>query len=443
MMTLVTALMLMAAAPPAPLAAVPAAGPVVQPQELPAAGPVGQPGGWTAWHGCWRPVGDAAPLNALVCMVPGDAGAVRMLALEDGAVVDETVLHADGVARPVDDGGCTGTQHAAWSADGRRVFVSTDLDCAGTHRVTTGVIAMVAENEWLDIQALVVGDQRAARSVRYRAVHAEQVPEAVRPLLPSGRDPALEAARLHVSAPVDYDAVVEATARVAPAVVEALIAARRHGYALDAARLVELERRGVPPSVLDVMIAVSYPERFAVREREPREPSADRATAYWPGSLRYSDCRDPWSGQRLTMLECDRLRMYGYGLGFSRFGFSRLGFSPWGYSPWGYSRWGYDPYGWRYGQLPLVVIERPAREERGGELVRGHGYGAAAGAEESGRRARPRDDGATMSRPASPGASARPASATAGSPESGSGTATGRRAVPRTGGGGGGERQDG
>jgi hypothetical protein len=384
--------------------------------------------GWSAWLGCWRPMGDDAPLNAMVCVVPGEAaGSVRMISLEDGSVAGEAVLHADGTPRRVEDGGCTGSERAVWSQDGRRVFLRTELDCDGVRRVSTGVLAMIAENEWVDIQAMEVAGQHATRSVRYRAVRADQVPEAVASLLPAERSLVREAARLHASAPLEAADVVEATSHTAAPVLEALIAMRQRGFGLNARTLVELERQGVPASVLDMMIAVSYPQRFAVQESS-REPRMEDATWARPGAAAFADCRDPYTYRRLTRLECERLALYGYGSGLGYgYGSNRFGYSP----------WGYDPYGWRYGSQPIVVIVQPEREERQGQMVRGQGYTAPAGSSSSGRSAQPRTEPA---RPAagSSGAAA-PASATSGSGSSTSGESTGRRAVPRptTGGGGG------
>jgi hypothetical protein len=390
----------------------------------PAATVQAEVGGWTAWHGCWRPIGPDAPLNALVCVVPGETpGAVRMISLEDGAVVEETVMHADGTARPVADGGCTGTETATWSRDGRRVFLRTELDCDGVRRLSTGVIALVAENEWVDVQALEVGGQHAARSMRYRAVRADQTPDAVAGRVATGRGLAQESARLHAAAPLDAADVVEASALVAAPVVEALIALRQHGFGLNARTLVELERQGVPASVLDMMVAVSNPQHFAVQE-QPRTAQPAQATALRPGVGFYDECRDPYTFRRLSRLECERLMMYGYGYGS---GVRRGGF--------GYSPWGYDPYGWRYGQNPIVVIVQPEREERqGGQMVRGQGYSPGTGASSTGRAAQPRTEGATATGNAG-------ASATSGNTGS-TGTSTGRTAVPRTGGGGDGGGDD-
>jgi hypothetical protein len=377
---------------------------------------------WDAWLGCWRAVGEASLGEGVVCVLPGgDAASVRIVTIEGGEPAGETVLRADGIARAVDEGGCTGQESAYWSRDGRRVFVRTELDCNGVRRVSTGALAFVAENEWIDAQALTVGEQHAARAIRYRAIRAESTPQAVAALLPDGRDLAREAARLRAAAPLQLDDVIEAADVIAPPALEALLAARQQDFGLDARTLVRLEQAGVPTSVIDVMIALSYPRSFAVEQPRSAPPAY-----YGGGVLPYygygADCYDVRYSDLRWRPDC------AYMFRYSRYG-SRYGM--------GYSPWGYDPYGWRYGQ-PVVVIVRPETEPAtGGGLVRGRGYTRDGGTQSSGTAA-PRS-GSGSSSAGAQGSSNRPAAApaaTSGSSGSSTGSSTGRTAKPRTSGGG-------
>jgi hypothetical protein len=384
-------------------------------QSTPASATVSAASGWAAWHGCWRPAGEEVPTVALVCIAPGETpSTIRVIAFDGVAIVEESAVHADGQPRPVNEGGCTGTETAAWSQDGRRVFTRAELDCAGVRRVSTGVIALIAENEWIDAQAVTVADQHATRAVRYRSVRPENVPAALAHLVPE-RQLALEAARIATSRPLDVDAVVEASGRVAEPALEALLAARQHGFGLNARTLLDLEQRGVAASVIDMMIALSYPRTFAVQE-QPRTESMDRGQ--WTSASRRAlgeRCRDAWYRDRNRM-ECDSFYASGY---------SPYGYSPYGFNRYGYSPYGYDNYGWHYGRGPIVVIVRPEDSARGGDVVPGRGY-TRGNAEPSGRTARPRDGGSAQ--PNSAGSSS---GANATQPSTNSGTSTGRQAVPR------------
>lgn len=326
---------------------------------LPAAA---QEGSWAAWQGCWRATGEDAP-QEVVCIAPGaDAQSVRVVTVADGAIAGETLLRADGVARAVEESGCTGTESASFSADGRRVYTRAEMNCDGVHRTSTGILAMLTGAEWLDAQAVSVGEQHATRTIRYRAV---EVPAVMAAALPE-RAMAVEAARLHAAAPLELEHVTEASRQLAAPVVEALLAARGHGYDLNARRLVQLRDQDVPGSTIDVMVALSYPEKFVVRERSAVNDVAGvdgRVTsdafgsrcrdAYWRSSMRFSgDCYD----------------RYGYGYDYGRYGYDRYGSSRYGYSP-----WGYDNYGW--GRDPVVVVVVPADDnDNNGEVVKGRGY---------------------------------------------------------------------
>lgn len=403
--------MAMAAVIATPLLAAPAAATGAVGPSVAAASP-----SWAAWYGCWRPMAEGMTADApdgMVCVLPGaDPASVRIVTLEDGLITDESVVRADGVARRVEEGGCVGTEQARWSSDGRRVYLRTELDCDGVKRESTGVLAMLAENVWLDAQAVSVADQHASRSIRYRAVRPEAVPAEVVALLPR-RDMAQETARLHAAAPLDIDAVVEASAAVAPPVVEALLAARGHEYALDARTLIRLEEAGVPPSVLDMMIAVSYPKRFAVQPREPdRRPDRGRIAG-----RHYDDCLDPFYYPMLRY-RADCAYLYG-----SRYGFGlRYGYSP----------WGFDRFGWGFGYSPVIIVQPgPGGEPRQrGSVVRGQGYRPGSSSEAGTAQPRSGADRSSAGSSSSTSSSS-PATSTTSSGSSSSGSDSGRTARPR------------
>jgi hypothetical protein len=361
-----------------------------------------------AWVGCWRAVGGDVGAGEMVCVLPTQEPLeVRVLTLEGGAVTGENVLRVDGIERPAEEGGCTGSEVAAWSADGRRIFVRTDLTCRAMGRVSTGVLAFSAPEEWVDVQALTVAGQHASRVIRYRAVSATEIPQSVVAELPRSTI-AVETARLNASAPMGIDDVIEAGRMIAPPALEGLLAFRGHGFPLDARALVRLEREGLPASAIDVMVALSFPERFAIRS-----PAA-------PGVI--SDARVPMASAALM----------GWGMECADYRFrsareQRDCLLAYGYSPYGnYSPFGYDPYGWNRGPSIIVVVPVGDIEDTAAATaVRGQGY-TRGGAEATGA-ARPRDTANVPS--------------TSAAPAQGSGTTTGngsadppppaRTAVPR------------
>ena len=343
--------------------------------------------GWAAWHGCWR--GAGAEAGEMVCVLPGgDATSARLVSVSDGEIEHETVVRADNVARTVSEGGCEGTERAFFSADRRRVFTRSEFACGGIPRVATGVLALITEQEWLDAQAITVGDQHAGRTTRYRAVRRADVPAAIVAQLPVDQELAQESARIHATAPLDVDAVVEAARVLAPPAVEALLAARNHGFDLNAGNLIELKEQGVAASTIDVMVALSYPQRFAVRER-PRYSETD---AFEARRDTWYSCYDPFWGSR------------------------RLGRYNSCYGDYGMYGYGYDRYGYND---PIIIVETRA-PDTGGSVTRA---GYTRGSSPATDRAMPR------------GGSDAGGSSTTTSSGSGSSTSTGRTAKPRGGGG--------
>jgi hypothetical protein len=420
-----------------PLAALLAAGPLAAaqlaeyqatPQSRPHAAPQSahQAGSWSGWQGCWRIVSEEAPDGQLLCILPGaDAAEARLVTLADGVTEGSTTLRVDGVARAVEEGGCTGTETARWSGDGRRIFLRADLMCDGVSRTSTGVLAMVTGNEWVDIQTAAVGEQHAVRILRYRAASADATPEEFAAMLDQSRGLAREAARLHVAAPLQVDDVIEAGSLISTPALQALLAAYGHGFHVDARSIAGLHDAGVAGEVIDVIIALSFPTRFAVRDAGgERIPSTYRQRGYG-----FEDeCYDPFM----------RRYYYGDACYYGR---------PFGYGRYGYSPWGYDRYGWRQGTGPVVVIVRPDIDTRPpsppGSVVKGGGYTRGGTSGETGRgTAQPRSgesSGARATATPSPMPSGT-SSGTATSSGSGSSTTgsgdTGRTARPRTSGGG-------
>jgi hypothetical protein len=155
--------------------------------------------------------------------------------------------------------------------------------------------------------------------------------------------------------------VKEASAKVSPRALEAALVETRASFNLSSKRLLELQAAGVPASVVDLMVALSYPDRFVVERTAP----IDRAYA--------PIVNDPF------MLGW----AFGYPVWSDLYGFySPLygAYSPYYYSPFAYPYYrGYNPYyfgGGYYvdaggGGGGVNVPDRPSGQ---GRVVDGHGY---------------------------------------------------------------------
>jgi len=373
-------------------------------------------GRWLPFLGCWEPTGQGAT-DGVLCVEPTDDG-VELYTVSGGEVVTSDLLVADGTSRPRSIEGCEGWDSAGFSRDGRRVFTRSEFICGEEiARTATGIMSLVAPTQWIDVRSMDVGGEQVAWVQSYRLVGPERMlQEGVEDSTYFTQDMgmALQAARMYASRNIWLEDVVEAAERVDTKAVEAWVAERGERFALDADALIKLADAGVPESIIDVVVAVSYPGTFAI---------AGEAGASMGGDRRSFDGRPVRP-------------IYGYGI-YSRSPFYNYGYGPYsyyGYSP--YSRYSYGSlygYGYqgyysgyssgRYYMPTMVTVNRrESNPESGGRVYNGRGYRAG----DQGSRTGP-----TQSVGGSSGAGTSTGSASGGS-------STGRTAKPRGGRGGGG-----
>jgi hypothetical protein len=335
---------------------------------------------WLPWLGCWQPV-DAPADAPITCVRPAGEG-VELIAVTEAGVVAVRPLGPDGVARQSTLDECSGVERAWFSGDGTRVYLEAERTCPGdATRASRGLMAMLDHDRWIEAQAMEVRGRTVAWIQRYdlapRArVHALGQGDLL--ALVDQRAPLIAAARAVAATPIGVDEIIEAHTFTDPEAVRVWLAEQIQPFYLDASGLRRLAAAGVSDEVIDVAVAVAYPDRFAVTRDEPYAPRArvpPRRPGVYPGV--YPGYWDPY----------------------------------WGY--WGRGYWG--PY-----YRPTVVVVRP-RDGRGSSVaaVRGQGYTRGTGGSSSGT-------GATARSPQRPGTS-QPAAT------SGSGTRNPepRRAQPR------------
>jgi hypothetical protein len=323
--------------------------------------------------------------------------------VQDGKVLATKTIDASGAAQPIEAKDCTGTQSAEWSADARRVYLKATANCAGTTRTTSGILAMSPTGEWLDVQGIAAGEGENVRVARYRdAGLPETLPADIKSAL-EGRNASVQGARVAVGANVGTAAVIEASKKATPAVVEAWLLERGQRFALDAKTLMQLADAGVPARVTDAMVAVSNPQQFAVAHEAP--------------ATQYNRPEDEVTGRRIPVFLAPPpydpfswgYSPYGYGYGYP-YGY--------GYNGYGYGGYGYGGY-YGYPYYGRVIVVPVGNVPSGGRMVRGQGYQPGVGASSTGRSAKPRNQPApTDSR--TWGSSNSSGSSSAGSSSSGS-----------------------
>ncbi len=379
-------------------------------------------GRWGAFLGCWEPVGETVE-QGMLCVRPAEGG-VEIITVVEGEITTSDLLVADGAARQRTLEGCEGSESARFSMDGRRVFTRSDFVCGEElPRTATGIMSMTAPTRWLDVRSVDVDGEAVAWVQEYRLVGPERVAEAGIEDPTLGIGMAVRSARMAASRPIRLSDVEEAVAEVDPKAVEAWVAARGERFELNADALMRLDDAGVPASVIDVVVAVSYPERFQIDE--PIDGAGMRGTRvadmgdYDRNRDRYGyGGRNCW-GSRFGYYGVRSLYWnpfyYGYSSCYSPY------YSPYSY---GYGFYGYPFGGYYYTPRPIIITERTSSRAR---VINGRGYS-------SGRTG----NSGAASRGGAGGARVTPAGASAGSGGSraSGGASTGRKAKPRGGRGG-------
>jgi hypothetical protein len=328
---------------------------------------------WAPWMGCWQvaeeSVQDAERLladvagtpstsgrttpGARVCVTPSaDGGATMTTLVSSKPVLVETIV-ADGKARPLGDPSCRGSQQAEWSTLAPRIYARTEVTCGDRPtRMVSGLAAIVSGPMWLDIQTIESEGRKSLRVRRYRRA-ADQ----------SGAAPASTARSLGtmpIGGKLSMTDIKEASTKVAPEALQAaVLELGAGGYDLNAKRLLELDDAGVPDSVIDLMVAMSFPNRFVV-ERQ----TATSGPGGFGGYGAYDGYGDSMWGP---------MALWPY---YAHPGYYSSYYSPFGYGSWGY----YDPY---YYNTPGVIILNPgtglggtvpAEPSGDGRVVDGQGY---------------------------------------------------------------------
>ena len=323
--------------------------------------------GWQPYLGCWQPQLAASGDwmlsgnevdEGVLCFVPSGAD-VEMLTVVDGSISYRESFRTDGLPRDIEQEGCTGRESARFSDDQRRIYTISELSCEGeAPRRSTGIISMPSSGEWLDVRAIEMNGVSTAWSQWYQRTDGSVLRELGFADLGMPSPFAVRGAVAYANTVISIDDVIDASANVDPKAVEGWIAAVRQEFInLDADDLIRLEEAGVSTKVIDVVVAVSFPARFAFGQQgaTPEEGEYDdrRVARRIYADPLYGSYGNPYYSR------------YGYGYGYGGYGY--------GNGRYGYGYGGYG--GWRGGYVPVAVnVNRTQPSRVGGRVVAGRGY---------------------------------------------------------------------
>jgi len=400
---------------------------------------------WLPWLGCWEASEGGTEIPMLcVSPLPNRQG-VELTTWSEGQKISTEAIYTDGEVRDASREGCQGMEEAWFSEGGSRVYLKSQYICeGGVQRGATGLIAFANPMEWMDIKVVEVAGNQVPMVLRYRLARASRVEAAGMTDVVAPIAMAVRAGRIAASAPLTSWDLIEATGQVNSQAVEALIVERGDAFDVSSDMLIQLADANVSPEVIDLAVAISYPEKFAIGSGMPEAIQTENTMS--------------------SMSPMYTNRGY-YGLR-SRWSFwDPYYYDPFYYSPYGYS---YSPYYYNYGgyggyyrPTSVIVYTNSDPNFAGnshGRVVNGRGYSSGgstaggggsyspstrtapsgrSGVSSSGTRSGGSTSGARTAKPRGGSGSATPArsSATSSSTSGGSSTTKTQAAKRRTSGG--------
>ena len=225
---------------------------------------------WLPWVGAWRMVADAdretdksSKEDYVLEILPGtDKQSVTMKSFRDDKLLLETRIAADGSRQALKDNRCSGWYQYSWSHTGKRLLFKSEAGCpAELPRTISGISVITDDGEWLDIQLLSSGEDHAISVRKYRTASGTAgAAESMGPNL-TGRPQYLAATSLSV------DEVIELSGKIPPDLLEAAIAEMQKPFTINSSTLRRLSNAGVEPQIVDLMVALSFPDKFRFNRR--------------------------------------------------------------------------------------------------------------------------------------------------------------------------------
>jgi len=315
---------------------------------------------FNGWLGCWRLEDDIAGTGARMCITPDRAGVRLQTLVGTHRGIDELVV-ADGVARAIVDTDCKGSEVAEWSNDGQRVFRTTEVTCNNEGKRIIKSVAFLAPGPmWVNVQH--ISSESAAANVR-----AQRYRRAVNQNLADGSKAAQPTASVSVGdTRWSIEDVIEASNKLPAEALQAALTDVKQKFNISRKTLLTLDEAGVPDSVIDLMVALTFPDRFIVERAVGTMPVGVSTGMGW-----YDPLMSPlWSGVYANCYMASGY--YGYRSYYNSCGPYYYGYNT--YSPYGSIYGNYYPGGWvpvGSGGGGAGDVTTPSGQ---GRVVNGRGY---------------------------------------------------------------------
>ena len=163
--------------------------------------------------------------------------------------------------------------------------------------------------------------------------------------------------------------MIEASDKLPVAAIQAALTELRHGFDLNRKTLVALDDGGVNESVIDLMVALTYPKKFVVERASGGSAPIGVSTG--------SGWFDPFLSAEYAapLMNCYTPYGYGYRSYYSMCGPGYYGSFGYNYYGYGYPYYPYYPGGgWVDIGVNPPIVGPPVTPQPEGRVVNGHGY---------------------------------------------------------------------
>jgi len=355
---------------------------------------------WLPWLGSWRLVSNKintgenlSKQDYFLTIRPGSSdNSIIMKGNQADKVLVEEEIIADGLRHPLKDEKCSGYYSYSWSETGKRLLFNSESNCPGDAPRQISGMSIIDENrDWLDIQLLQNGTEKAISIRKYRNIDSGTAASL-------GFNPdKIDISRISAAKNFSIDEIIELSSKLEPEVIEAALLELRKPFPINSRQLVRLSDSGVNSRVVDLMVAFSFPDKFTVGQEAI---SLAQSRGGGPQGYNYPGYSMPYRDYSYYSYYCPILPWHWSSSAYMSYvyGYSYLGWylTDGRYYPlWTWpSYYSYAPYYYPY--YTGGGGGGPVRER--GTLTRGRGYSPATGSSgSSSRYAQPRSAPAAQS----------------------------------------------
>ena len=222
---------------------------------------------WLPWVGSWQLV--STKINTgesftqqeyLLTISPGtDGNSIIMKGQQEDKVLVEEEVIADGLRHPLKDEKCSGYYVYSWSETGKRLLLNSESNCPGDPpRKISGMSIIDNNRDWLDIQVLQNGTEKAVSIRKYRNINSDAIPSGL------FNPDQISASRITAAKNFTINEIIELSGKVEPEVLESALLEIRKPFPINSKQIARLSDSGVNSRIVDLMVAFSFPDKFNV-----------------------------------------------------------------------------------------------------------------------------------------------------------------------------------